>query len=447
MPPLSSVWALQAYRLAWLLLLPLALLSLALKARRMPGYRIRWLERVRGGGPGGCWGRAAPRQAAPRLWVHAVSVGETRAAAPLIRAWLAEQGPGATVLLTQTTPTGLQTAESLFADLLQSGQLRTAWLCWDLVWACRRLVRWAQADLLVLMETEVWPELLHAAAREQLPVVLVNARLSARSAAGYRRVGALTRPAFAALRAALAQSAEDGDRLRQVGVEGPIDVVGSLKFDLQTDPELVQRGLEWRKALGLDRPVWMVVSSREGDERLVLDAWRRRGWLKADGSAGPRLLLVPRHPQRFEEVAAMVRASAEVPASQRSHAGWPSQEASVLLGDSLGEVTAYIAMSDLVLVGGSLQDHGGQNPLEAAAQGRPVFWGPSMRNFTEIARDLESAGAGEQVRDADDWLDKATALQAHPLSTRGRAEAAQRVVASGRGAVARTLAALGDYFK
>lgn len=357
---------------------PTYLLKLWWRGRAEPGYRRHVAERL------GWYGRRQ-RPEAGVVWVHAVSLGETRAALPLVQALRARQ-PGLRLLLTHGTATGREAGLAL----LQPGDVQ-AWLPWDTPGAVRRFFRHFQPAVGVLMETEVWPVLLHEARRARVPMVLANARLSARSARRGNLFSALLHPAVQQLSLVLAQTTADGQRLGQAGAPA-VKVLGNLKFDLTPPAPLVARGQAWRERLA--RPVVMMASSREGEEPPLLDEWLRLA------TPRPLLLLVPRHPQRFDEVAALVQARG-LRLSRRS--GWADQppdaalDADVWLGDSLGEMPLYYGCADVALLGGSFAPLGGQNLIEAAACGCPVIMGPHTFNFASAAHEAEVVNAAQRV--------------------------------------------------
>lgn len=390
------------YTCAWYLATPLLLLSLLWRGRRQRGYLSAVGERfgwVRRGAPHG--GRL--------IWVHAVSVGETRAAEPLVRAWLALH-PDDRVLLSHMTPTGRETGAQLFRDLVAEGRLSQAWLAWDYPGATRRMIQRVGPDVLVLMETELWPNLLAAARRQRLPVALVNARLSDKSLRKGLRAASLIRPALASLSLVLAQSRSDADRLARLGwAEAP--VLGNLKFDIEPPALAVSTGRRWRQALRgalPDRGVVLAASTRDGEEALLLAAWQAER-VQRGAAAMPLLVLVPRHPQRFDDVADRVQA-AGLRVGRRSVllegdaaavsalAGWADGE--VLIGDSMGEMFAYYALADVAMIGGSLLPLGGQNLIEACALGVPVLLGPHTFNFAQISEEAIETGAAMRVDDA-----------------------------------------------
>jgi 3-deoxy-D-manno-octulosonic-acid transferase len=286
------------------------------------------------------------------------------------------------------------------------------------------------------METEVWPNLLHAARRAGVPMLLANARLSEKSAARGRRLAALLAPAAAAFDQVAAQSEADRDRIARF-FAGAVEVAGNLKFDLAVDEELAAAGRAERARWG-GRPVWLLASSREGEEQLLLEALARR---PAAAGAEPILIVVPRHPQRFDEVARLIEARG-LACLRRSAAPWPAQvpAAAVLLGDTMGEMARYYAAADVALIGGSLRDFGAQNLIEACAVGTPVVLGPSTYNFAQAAADAVGAGAALQVGDADEAVAAMAALALEADRRRRMGAAALAFAARHRGASARIAA-------
>lgn len=401
--------ALHLYTALWRVLLPAAFVRLWWRGRAEPLYRQDALQRLG-------WYRAgtaqAPADGALVIWVHAVSLGETRAAAPLIEA-LRQRCPDMRLLLTHMTATG----RAAGADLLQPGDAQV-WLPYDLPGAMRRLLRRFRPRVAVLIETEVWPNLAEQCRRTGVPLLLANARLSARSARRWQRWPALARIAWGGLQAA-AQTKEDAQRIRALGA-AQVQVLGNLKFDMRPDAELLERGAQWKGAVG--RPVLLLASTRDrsgqSEEALLLDA------LPAALAARALLVWVPRHPQRFDAVERLL-ADRGWQVLRRSVA-LPTANTAVWLGDSVGEMAAYYAMADAAFIGGSLLPLGGQNLIEACACGCPAVLGPSQFNFAAAAQAALASGAAVQARDAAQvwaalgrWLDDAPA----------RALAAQRALA------------------
>lgn len=436
--PVQAWLARQLYSLLLRLGTPLYLWRVWSRGRQEPDYRADWPARL------GFNRALATRGAGPLVWVHAVSLGEARAAAPLVRA-LRQACPGMRLLLTHTTATGREAGRAL----LEEGDLQT-WLPWDTPGSVRRFMRHFQPDVGVLMETEVWPNLLHIASRQGVPVALANARLSEKSLRQGRRFSVLLRPAAQALSACLAQTEADAVRLEAMGASA-VAVCGNVKFDMTPPESLLALGRAWRQAS--QRPLILAASTREGEEALLLAAWFARPQadvdvdVEADGEVAadtPRLFLVPRHPQRFDEVAELV-SRAGLTLSRRST--WPKDqldaqalEADVWLGDSMGEMPAYYAACKVAMLGGSFANLGGQNLIEAAACACPVVMGPSTFNFAEAAELSESAGAAFRVGDASEGVERARAL-----SVSGADEAAVAALgfaAAHRGAADRAAAAI-----
>ena len=355
-----------------------------------------------------------------RLWIHAVSLGETRAAAILIDA-LRKARPDVRLLLTHGTATGR--AEG--ARLLSEGDAQ-AWLPWDTPRAVKAFLNHFRPAAGVLMETEVWPNMAAACLEQGVPLALANARLSEKSLNQALRLTSLSRPAYAALRSVWAQTESDARRLAQAGatVRG---VFGNLKFDAAPQTQLLVQGRAWRRAQ--PRPVVMFASSREGEEGPFLEALRAH--------PGVQWLLVPRHPQRFDEVAAMV-AQAGFGVSRRSAWKDAPEDADVWLGDSLGEMPLYSAMADVALLGGSFAPLGGQNLIEAAACGCPVVMGPYTFNFSEAAELSLGAGAAQRVGSMEEGVRAAVALARDAVARGAAVDAAERFSAAHRGAAQRT---------
>ncbi len=379
------------YTLLWWLALPFLPLRLWWRSRKEPTYRMRIGER---------FGSYRHDPVAPRhqvIWIHAVSLGETRAAAPLVDRLVRER-PGATILLTHMTATGRDAGHALYG-----GRVVQAWLPYDLPFAIRAfLARWAPCAGL-LMETEVWPNLVAACTQARIPLYLVNARLSERSARGYARFASLTRPMFAALAGVAAQTGDDAARLRASGAN-EVAVTGNLKFDVAVPESMLALGTELRGRFGPARPVWLAASTRDGEEALILDAIAR-------GRMPPHTLtvLVPRHPQRFAAVGQLLSARGLPFVCRSDNADVPADVA-VVLGDSLGELPAYCAAADLAFVGGSLVPLGGQNLIEPIAVGTPTLVGPHTFNFAEATKRAVEAGAAIRVADADALVAEVAAL-------------------------------------
>jgi 3-deoxy-D-manno-octulosonic-acid transferase len=389
------------------LALPFLLVRLWWRGRAEPGYRDAVTERF------GIYRGERPERL---LWIHAVSVGEARAAEPLVRA-LAGALPEQRILMTCTTAAGRETIRQLYGE-----SVLVAYLPYDFPESTQGFLEYFRPRLGVLMETEIWPNLLAQCARQGVPVMLANARLSERSARGYRRLRPLVQPAFASLAAVCAQSAADAERLRALGTRA-VEVTGNLKFDVEPDASQLAAGRAWRAAVA--RPVILLASTREGEERLLLDA---------APAAQALLVVVPRHPRRFDEVAALAQ-------SRRSRQPLPDPGDRVHLGDTMGEMAFYYGACDVAIIGGSFAPLGGQNLIEALACGAPVIVGPHMYNFAEATQLALEAGAALQVADPGKAMQAAQRLLGAEDARRRMSEAGRNLCAAHRGATARHLAA------
>ena len=377
-----------AYSLLLSVLKPAYLFKLWWRGREEPLYRHAVLERL---------GVYRHQRSQGWVWIHAVSLGETRAAGSLIEALRAEL-PGMRLLLTHGTATGREAGRAL----LQPGDAQ-AWLPYDTPSVVRRFFAQFRPAVGVLMETEVWPNLLHAARAAGVPMVLANARLSEKSLRQAKRLEAVMRPAVDTIALVLAQTPDDARRLAEAGA-AQVEVCGNLKFDMAPAPQLLALGQRWRQAAG-GRAVVLAASTREGEEEPLLAAWRELPQPR------PLLLLVPRHPQRFDEVAVMVR-STGLRLVRRSEWGDGTSpiDADVWLGDSIGEMPAYYACADVALLGGSFAPLGGQNLIEAAACGCPVVMGPHTFNFADAAELSLAAGASVRADDLGSAVPRASEM-------------------------------------
>lgn len=403
------------YTLALRAVLPLILLKLWWRGRREPGYRRHVGERF------GDYKSAAQR---PVIWLHAVSVGEARATVPLVRALQAEFEQHG-LLITCMTAAGRDTLKQLYGE-----SVLVAWLPYDYPGAVRRFLEHFRPRLALLMETEIWPNLLAGCRGYAVPVVLANARMSEASARGYARWQCLSRPAFAGLAAVCAQSEADAARVSALGAPH-LTVTGNLKFDVVPEPASAEQGRAWRAAL--ERRVLLLASTREGEERMLLDA------LPA-GADDLLVLVVPRHPQRFDEVAQLLRSGAQG-VGRRSRGESPHPQQRVFLGDTLGEMAFYYAAADVAVIGGSFAPHGGQNLIEACAAGIPVVLGPSMYNFADATRLALEAGAALQAANATEAVRAALELCADRPRRDRMSAAGKRLCATHRGATERHLQA------
>ena len=403
-----------AYSLLLYLITPLIWLRLLWRGRKQPEYLHNLGERY------GFYHQPPPQKL---IWVHAVSVGETRAAQPLIEGLLA-RWPDHRILLTGMTPTGRAAGREVYGE-----RVIQAYLPYDYPGAVARFFRHFRPDFGVLMETEIWPNLLRAARQAGVPVMLANARLSARSARGYGRFRGLVGPAFAALSGVAAQTAGDAERLAGLGAK-VVEVCGNLKFDVRPPADKIELGRQWRQAIG-NRPVWLAASTREGEEGLVLEAWRHIA------VPGALLVLVPRHPQRFDEVAALLQQHGLH--SVRRSLALPAEDTEVWLGDSMGEMAAYFSLADLAFIGGSLLPLGGQNLIEAAACGCPVLVGPHTFNFLQATADAIAAGAAQRVANAGELGEQVSALLQDTQRLSAMRQASGQFASAHQGAAERML--------
>ncbi len=409
------------YALVLRLATPAYLARLWWRGRREPGYRTHLAERLGFG----------PAEPPGRLWIHAVSLGETKAAEPLLAA-LREREPGLRLVLTHGTATGREAGRALLRD----GDIQ-CWQPWDTPGAVRRFLARHRPRAGVVMETEVWPVLLHEAARAGVPMWLANARLSAKSERQGRRFAALLHPALGRFTGVLAQTEADAARLRASGA-AHVQVAGNLKFEIPLRPDIAARGRGWRQALA--RPVVLAAVTREGEEAALLQAWR------AAAAGDALLVVVPRHPQRFDEVAGLVEAAGLSLARRSRFVGdEPGPDAlrvAVWLGDSLGEMPAWYTLADAALLGGSFAPLGGQNLIEAAAYGCPLWMGPHTFNFAQAAELALAAGAARRVPGVDEALAAALALAREPAARAAMSSAGTAFTAAHRGAAARMAVAV-----
>ncbi len=378
------------------------------------------------------WGKSLSGE--PSIWLHAVSLGEVTAAVPLVRA-LRARHPHNPMVLTTATPTGRARARALFGDAVD-----VRFLPYDTPGAVARFLRRIRPRLAVIMETELWPNLFHECGRRGVPLVLASARVTEKSAARYQRFGGLFRGIFSASALLAAQTREDAERFIAIGAgRDRTHVIGNVKFDMELSPAVVEQGRALRAALADSRPVWIAGSTHAGEEDQVLAAHAR----VLAGFPNALLLLVPRHPDRFDAVAELlrrrglkfVRRSGRLPG-----AGHAPDDVSVMLGDTVGELVALYAAADVAFVGGSLVPIGGHNLLEPAALGLPVIMGPYTSNDRETAELMIRQGAALPVTDADGLAAEVERLLADPAERQRRGAAGRHIVESNRGSVARLLA-------
>ncbi|WP_347331448.1 lipid IV(A) 3-deoxy-D-manno-octulosonic acid transferase [Marinimicrobium locisalis] len=411
------------YSLLLYLLTPLLLLRLLWLARGNPAWKRRWGERFGAVGP-----LATERTL---VWLHAASVGEVLAAQPLIRAL--EQEPELALLVTTTTPTGSERVSALFGD-----RVHHAYAPIDLPGSVSRFLRRVQPRMLLMMETELWPNLVAACHRREIPTLLINGRLSERSARGYSRFSSLTRPMLRQLSEACIQNRADAERFQDLGLRPETThITGNIKFDLTLE-ESVRRHAEtlrrqWRPEVS--RPVWIAASTHRGEDEVILEAFGR---VRSQMATNPLLVLVPRHPERFEPVTQLCRERGFQVACRSENAALGA-EVSVLVGDVMGELLAMYGASDVAFVGGSLIPNGGHNLVEAAAWGLPLLSGPSQFNFAEVSKLLSDAGALKTVGNAEELTEAVIELLDLDELRSARGNAAREVAEANRGALEKTL--------
>jgi 3-deoxy-D-manno-octulosonic-acid transferase len=401
------------YTLVLRLALPVIVLRLWWRGRREPGYRREIGER---------FGRYT-RRGERILWIHAVSVGEARAAAPLVRGLQAANADHQ-VLMTCTTAAGRDTIKQVYGEAVLC-----AYLPYDYPGAVQRFLEHFRPRMGILMETEVWPNLIAACVRHDIPLVLANARMSEKSARGYERFSTLMKPAFQALAAVCAQSEADAGRLASLGARN-VEVTGNLKFDTALDAAQLAAGRAWRQKVG--RPVLLLASTRDGEEKLLLESF--------PSNQNFLVVIVPRHRQRFDEVAQLATA-------RRSQVAQPDSSVKIYLGDTMGEMAFYFGACDAAVIGGSFAPLGGQNLIEALAAGAPVVIGPSVFNFAEATRLAIEAGAAIQEGDGTRAVRRALELLSDEQKRKSMGEAGKKLCEAHRGATERHLAVCRELLK
>lgn len=400
-------------------LAPLALVATALRGLRDPSYRDRLPERL---------GFTKLRFATRPIWIHAVSVGEVQAAAALVRA-LAQRYPLQPMLLTTSTPTGAQRVQALFGDAV-----RHAYLPYDLPGAARRFLASTTPAVAIIMEREIWPNLFRACFERRIPILLASARISERSGQRHRRFAALFREALACDVTIAAQTEADAERFRAIGIaSAAVHVTGNIKFDFEVPEEARRVGAHIRAELA-HRPVWIAGSTHEREEDIVLDAHERVRAARSDAL----LLLVPRHPNRFDAVKSWLR-TRNVRFITRSTREAVAADTSVLLVDTLGELLSFYAAANVAFVGGSLVPIGGHNLLEPAALNRPIIVGPHNFNAADIAQMFLASGAARQVESATELAAAVLDLLTSATHRDEMIAKAHAILQANRGALARVL--------
>ncbi|EDM46263.1 lipid IV(A) 3-deoxy-D-manno-octulosonic acid transferase [Marinobacter algicola] len=406
------------YSLFFRIALPFVLLRLWWIGRTNPEAFVRWQERL----------GYVEAFDEPVIWVHAVSVGETIAAAPLVKALL-RRNPDIPILMTAMTPTGSARARALFGD-----RVHYAFSPYDTPGAVRRFVGRVRPRALVIMETELWPNMIALSRQRQVPIFLINARLSSRSARGYERVASLVRPLLRSISWIAAQAEEDAGRFLRIGATPEsVSVTGSIKFDVEISEDVRAESSGLREALGVDRPVWIAASTHDGEDRQILEAHQQI----LERFPNALLMIVPRHPERFDDVARLID-SMGLSLVRRSRSGSGGVEkvgSEVYLGDTMGELLMLYGASDVAFVGGSLIERGGHNPLEPAAWGIPVLSGPHIFNFETIYERLDSGQGLYMTNSAESLAQCVVNLFSDKSSAQTAGHNALAVVNANRGAL------------
>jgi 3-deoxy-D-manno-octulosonic-acid transferase len=411
------------YSILFYLLLPVILGRLLFRAIKASAYRQRWAER---------FGFVAPAKTAKEtIWLHAVSVGETLAAVPLVKA-LQEKYPDYHLMITCMTPTGSERIRAAFGDSVEH-----SYAPYDMPDAVARFLNRVKPSLLIIMETELWPNTIAACHKRNIPVLLANGRLSEKSANAYKRIQPLVRPMLGQITAVAAQHLDDGARFNDLGLaESALTVTGNIKFDLSLDQAVKQKAQQllsdWRGAS--ERPILLAASTHRGEDEILLEAFKK---IK-DQINNPLLVLVPRHPERFNQVAELCDA-AGFSVAKRSGGDSPDS-ADILLGDTMGELMTFFGACDIAFVGGSLVANGGHNMIEPAAWGVPVLTGPHLFNFTEASQLLVEGKAMAICHNADQLAERSVELFQDAQLRTQMGSSAQRIAEANRGALEKLLA-------
>ncbi len=402
------------------LLTPLYLVYLYWRGRRAPAYRDRISER---------FGFYDIEVRDNPIWIHAVSVGEAQAALPMIQK-LKERFPEHPILVTTTTPTGSTRIKETLGE-----EVMHVYIPYDVPCGVRRFISAMKPSIAIFMETEIWPNIIHACKQAKIPVVLANARMSKRSAKGYDKLGSFMHDVMSQIDLVAAQSQSDGARLIGLGARTEVmHVTGSVKFDMHLPASIKEQGEVLRRDWGVDRSIWIAASTRQGEDEQILDAFAKVCHDRPESL----LVLVPRHPERFDSVATLCEKRG-FNVQRRSKHRPCSSDIDIYIGDTMGDLTLMYAAADVAFVGGSLVSTGGQNPIEAAALGLPVIMGSSLYNFSEVTRMLRESEALEMVDDSEQL--SATVLDYFNDSSlrTQRGENAYAVVQRNRGAMERLL--------
>ncbi len=417
---------LRVYQVLLYLIQPLIWLRLLWRSRRSPAYRRRWGERY-----GFCKGKTGTGG----IILHSVSVGETLAAVPLVRA-LRHHYPTLPITVTTMTPTGSERVLSALGD-----DVYHVYLPYDLPGSMKRFFNTVQPKLVIVMETELWPNMITELHRRKIPLVIANARLSARSAAGYKKAGSFVKTILNRITLVAAQNQEDGERFIELGLRRQqLHVTGSLKFDISVTPELAAKAVTLRRQWAARRPVWIATSTHEGEEEIILSAHKTL----LNRFPNLLLILVPRHPERFAKARELTE-KAGLTYVMRSSNTIPSPETQVVVGDTMGELMLLYGLADIAFVGGSLVERGGHNPLEAAAHALPVLMGPHTFNFKNICGKLQQADALLTVTDEQSLSDAVSNLLNDEDYRLYCGRHAAEVLHENQGALHRLMQLLGPY--
>ncbi|WP_257266714.1 lipid IV(A) 3-deoxy-D-manno-octulosonic acid transferase [Endozoicomonas sp. ONNA2] len=418
------------YSLLLYLISPLALVRLYFRSKKAPAYWQRKRERF------GFFSLPVPDK--PIIWVHSVSMGETIASGPLVKQ-LQQNYPTHRVLITTMTPTGSAQVGKIHGDSVDH-----VYASYDLPGAVRRFLDKVKPVLAIVVDTELWPNTIAACHKRSIPVLVTNARLSERSARGYKRFGFLTRPMLREINMVAAQNHETGRRFLELGLpKQQLNVTGSIKFDLDVSPDTITAGhalrQKWQQGMGSEIRILVAASTHEGEDQQVLDAFKTI----LTELTEVRLLLVPRHPERFDSVHQLVLDN-QLPVVRHSEGTAPSDETRVILGDTMGEMMKLFAASDIAFVGGSLIPTGGHNMLEPAALNLPVLSGPHVFNFEEISNSLIQAGGLKIVNDSEALARSAISLVQNKEEYESMSLHAGEFVRDNRGALKKTLMLVDD---
>ena len=414
------------YSLVFYLIVPFILLRLLYRAWKAPAYSARWNER---------FGLFKTPHLNKSIWVHAVSVGETIAAAPLIKS-LQQRYPDRDIVVTTMTPTGSDRVKVLFGDSVYH-----VYAPYDLPGSVKRFLKKVKPEMLIIMETELWPNIIHYTANSGVPVILANARLSERSAKGYQKVDFIARPMLQQLSRVVAQNEGGAERFKSIGIDADkVFVSGSIKFDFTVDDTLFEQSAALKTAWGESRPVWIAASTHKGEDELVLEAHRKvlEKWPDA------LLIIVPRHPERFNDVYQLCCKAGYKTVRRGINESSVTALVPVLLGDTMGEMMMFYAASDVAFVGGSLIESGGHNPLEPAALKMPVIMGPHVFNFENICHELSEAGGLKFVGSSVLLADRINEFFEDESYRKEVGLAAYNMVEANRGALGRLLDVIDD---